>query len=530
MRRPPATRPPSPDHGLDLFDDRAAQPPRRPEPPRPSPPPSRRSLVPVDDTPTDVIPVGRAREQVAHDQAYASGYQQRVHGATDGYHDGYHDGYEEPGYAGELGEQDGYAEDEYGEDQYDEHQYDEDGYDEVQDHDEVQRAEPEYIDPPEDADPKRRGGRKRRPGVFRWAAALAVIALIGGGAWYGFESIFGYDDFTGDGESDVVVQIGDGDSTNAIGAQLANAGVVASAKAFVKASAGNPKVLSLQPGYYMAKTKMSGAAAVAKLTSDDARVGELQIRAGTQLDDVNQPDGTVTPGVFTLLSRASCATLNGQSTCVSADDLRKQAASADLAAMGVPGWAADHAPKPGDVRRIEGLVAPGVYDVKPGWSAGQLLGFVLTSSVTKIQAAGLGPSTTVQGQNPYQILEIASLIEREAVSQDFGRISRVLYNRLAQHMRLQLDSTVNYLVDKPVVTTTDEDRGRPGAYNTYSFAGLPPTPIGAPSSDAIRAALQPADGAWLYFVKCEKNGLSCFATTYEEHRRNVDLARSRGAY
>ncbi|TVT26251.1 ABC transporter substrate-binding protein [Amycolatopsis rhizosphaerae] len=506
------------------------------------PPAPRRRLIPVDDTPTDVIPVGgdpRAY-QSGYQSGYRSGYQAPVRGEGGGGPEGaYREdarqiGHEEAAYAGEPYEQDGY--DEYDGHEYDEHDYDGHEYDEhdyEEDLAEEERAEPEYIDPPDDADPpkRRRGGdRKRRPKVFRWVAALAVIAVIGGGAWYGIQAIFGYADFSGDGDSDVVIQIADGDSTNAIGAELTNAGVVASAKAFVKASAGNAKVLSLQPGYYVVKTKMSGAAAVARLTASDARVGELQIRAGTQLDDVTQPDGKVTPGAFTLLSKASCATLNGQSTCLSTDDLRKAAASADLAAMGVPDWAASRAPKSGDARRVEGLIAPGVYDVKPGWSTADLLGYVLKSSATKIQAAGLGPSSTFQGQNPYQLLEIASLIEREGVTQDFTKISRVLYNRLAQHWRLGLDSTVNYLLDKPVVTTTDDDRDRPGVYNTYSFFGLPPTPIGAPSPDAIKAALQPADGDWMFFVKCEKNGLSCFAVTYPEHNKNIDLAKEHGAY
>ncbi|WP_435155129.1 endolytic transglycosylase MltG [Amycolatopsis sacchari] len=472
VRRPPVRRPPQADHGLDLFDDRPV-PPRRPRP----------RQIPPDDTPTDVIPV----------QDYE---------------------YYEDDYDGEEAEE--YAEDDY------------DG-DYADDYPEDERAEPEYIEPPDDEDERpKRAGRGRR--MFRWVAALAVIALIGAGAWYGIDKVFGYADYDGSGEGDVVIEIGQGDSTNAIGAELTNAGVVASAKAFVKASEDNTKVLSLQPGYYVMKTKMSGAAAVAKLTSADARVGVLQVRAGTQLDDITQPDGTVTPGVFSLLSKASCADLNGKSTCVSTDDLRKTAASADLAAMGVPDWAASVAGKSTDPRRIEGLVAPGVYDVKPGWSAQELLGFVLKSSATKVQAAGLAASTSVQGENPYQVLTIASLVEREGVSADFGKISRVIYNRLGQNQRLQLDSTVNYLLDKPVVTTTDADRQRPGAYNTYTTNGLPPTPIGSPSADAIQAALRPTEGDWFFFVKCEKNGLSCFAATLPEHNRNKDLARQRGAY
>lgn len=394
-----------------------------------------------------------------------------------------------------------------------------------------ERAEPEYIEPtaPPQAPPRRRR-RRRKP--LRWVAALVVIVLIAGGAWFGITQIFGYDDYQGNGDADVLVQVGDGDTTNAIGATLANMDVVASAKAFVKASSDNSKVLSLQPGYYVVKTKMSGAAAVAALTEPTARVGMLQVRAGTQLDDITQPDGTVTPGVFTLLSEASCATLNGTNTCVSTDDLRKTAESADLAALGVPDWAATAAAKNTDARRIEGLVSPGVYDVKPGWSAEQLLGSVLQKSATKIQTAGLTGTSDVQGQNAYQLLVIASLIEREGVKQDFGKISRVVYNRLGSRdmQRLQLDSTVNYLLDKPVVTTTNADRSKPGPYNTYLTPGLPPTPISSPGPEAIQAALQPAEGEWVFFVKCEKNGLSCFATTPAEHDHNKEIARQNGAY
>ncbi|MEV5297734.1 endolytic transglycosylase MltG [Amycolatopsis methanolica] len=405
--------------------------------------------------------------------------------------------------------------------------YEYDDYDDYPENADEERAEPEYIEPPDDGEPVETR-RKRKP--LRWLVALVVLALIGGGAWYGIDAVFGYDDFEGSGESDVLIEISAGDSTGAIGQELAGAGVVASAKAFVKASEDNSKVLSLQPGYYVVKTKMSGAAAVAKLTQDGSRVGVLQVRAGTQLDDITQPDGTVTPGVFTLLSKASCAQLNGQSTCIPVEQLRDTAAKADLAALGAPDWAVPVVSGSTDARRIEGLVAPGVYDVKPGWSAEELLGYVLKTSATRIQAAGLTASSKFQGRSPYETLIVASLIEREGVKQDFENIGQVIYNRLAQNMRLQLDSTVNYLLDKPVVTTTDDDRNRPGPYNTYKIPGLPPTPISSPSPEAIQAAEEPTQGTYVYFVKCEKNGLSCFASDLPEHEQNKTLARQRGAY
>ncbi|WIX89461.1 endolytic transglycosylase MltG [Amycolatopsis sp. DG1A-15b] len=411
---------------------------------------------------------------------------------------------EEPGL---LAEDDEYADyDEY--DDYDESEYDE----EYDDYDEEPRK------------PRKKGKR-----ALGWVAAIAVIALLAGGAWYGFNRFFGYDDFDGAGTDDVVFQVDDGDTTSAIGAKLTTAGVVASTKAFVKAGEGNPKLARVQHGFYVMKSHMSGASAVDRITDAAARVGQLEIRPYTQFDDITQPDGKVTPGVYSLMAKASCAQLNGKSTCVSADDLRKAVDAADLKQLGVPDWAIEPANKADRKdRRLEGLIAPGLYDVKPGSTAQEMLGQLVHTSAEAIQNAGLSPQATGPGMTPYQTLIIASIIEREAVKADFGKLSRTIYNRLKINMRLQMDSTVNYVLDRPTLLTDEADRAKSGAYNTYRNTGLPPTPIAVPSSDAIKAAVKPPDGEWLFFVKCEKNGLSCFAVSNDEHNRNRDLAKARG--
>ncbi|WP_265049905.1 endolytic transglycosylase MltG, partial [Amycolatopsis mediterranei] len=395
-----------------------------------------------------------------------------------------------------------------------------DEYDDYEDYDEPEYDE-EYEEP--------RKPRKKGKRALGWIAAIAVIALLAGGAWYGFNKFFGYDDFDGAGNEDVVFQVDDGDTTSAIGVKLTTAGIVASSKAFVKAGEGNPKLARVQHGFYVMKSHMSGASAVERLTTPASRVGQLEIRPYTQFDDITQPDGKVTPGVYSLMAKASCAQLNGKSTCVSADDLRKTVDGADLKQLGVPDWAIEPANKADRKdRRLEGLIAPGVYDVKPGSSAQDILGQLVHSSAEAIQNAGLTPQSAGPGVTPYQTLIIASIIEREAVKADFGKLSRVIYNRLAQNMRLQMDSTVNYVLDRPTLLTDEADRAKSGAYNTYRNTGLPPTPIAVASSDAIKAAVKPPDGEWLYFVKCEKNGLSCFAVSNDEHNRNRDLAKARG--
>ncbi|WP_317494946.1 endolytic transglycosylase MltG [Haloechinothrix sp. LS1_15] len=373
-----------------------------------------------------------------------------------------------------------------------------------------------------------RAGRR----ALGWLLILVLIGLLAAGVWYGTRELLGlnYADYAGPGEDDVIVEVAEGDSVAAIAATLEEADVVASSRAFVSAGGDTEAVRSIRPGYYVMQTRMSGADAVEAITAEDARVGDLQIRGGTKLDDVTQPDETVTHGVYSLLSHASCVELNGDSTCVDPDELRAVAAEADLTELGVPEWLAEPASEAEPERRLEGLVMPGVYSVKPGWDAERLLSEVLTVSASKLEASELVNSEEITGYEPYEVLTIASLIEHEAVENDFGRVSRVIYNRLADDMRLEMDSTINYVLERPEVRTNEEDRARPGPYNTYRNTGLPPTPISAPSMEALQAAIHPAEGSWMFFVKCEDNGLSCFADSYDEHRENVRDAQARGVY
>jgi UPF0755 protein len=407
------------------------------------------------------------------------------------------------------------------EDEYDDYDEYADGY---EDYDEAEYEE-DYEDEPKK--PRKKKGKR----ALGWVAALVVIVLLAGGAYYGFNKIFGYEDFEGSGDRDVLFQVDDGDSTSAIGAKLATAGVVASGKAFVKAGEDNPKLSRIQHGFYVMKSHMSGAAAVDRILAAGARVGQLEIRPYTQFDDIKQPDGKVTPGVYSLMAKASCAQIDGKSTCVSVDDLRKVVDGADLKTLGVPEWAVEPANKADRKdRRLEGLIAPGLYDVRPGASAQEIIGQLVRSSAEAIQNAGLSPQSTGPEMTPYQTLIIASIIEREAVTADFGKLSRVIYNRLSINMRLQMDSTVNYVLDRPTLATNDDDRNRAGAYNTYKNTGLTPTPISVPSADAIQAAVHPVAGGWFYFVKCEKNGLSCFGVTFDDHKKNVEKAKANGAF
>lgn len=379
----------------------------------------------------------------------------------------------------------------------------------------------------------RAAARTRTKRRLTWFTTGVVVAVIGLLAWFGVGQLLGiagFADYSGDGTGGVLVEVQDGQSQREIAATMVNAGVVASSRAFTAAGKDNDKVMAVQPGYYVLHKKMSGSAAVAMITDPKSRVGDLQIRPGTRLDDTRMPDGKVAKGIISQLADASCAELDGKSTCVSAAKLRDVVKSKDLASLGIPDWAVKSAMKVDVKHRLEGLVVPGLYEVKPGSPPEQLLKDVLTTSSAKLSAEGFPDVAKPTGMSPYDLLKVASLIQNEGIEPDFGKVSRVIANRIKHKQRLELDSTVNYVLDRPGIRTTPADRGKAGAYNTYANTGLTPSPISSASKQAIEAAANPTPGSWLFFVKCQNNGTSCFAKTLQEHQKNVKSAQDRGVY
>ncbi|MFN2479734.1 MAG: endolytic transglycosylase MltG [Pseudonocardiaceae bacterium] len=399
--------------------------------------------------------------------------------------------------------------------------------------DTTDRAEPRRPQQRTDGRRARRQIRERRRRRVVVSAVLAVLVLAIGGVLFGVRELQAWravPDFVGAGGAEAVVQVEDGQSLTAIGATLVRRNVVASVRAFTRAAEADTRVRAVQPGYYQVRQRMSGSAAVARLQEPAARVGHLEIRGGEQLDNVDLPDGTTVPGLLTEISRASCAVIAGASTCVRPEDLRTAMSQSDLNQLAVPSWALDPISRVEPRRRLEGLLVPGNYDVRPGSSAMNLLRQVVGTSAARLLAGGFPASAAGTGYSAYDMLIIASVIEREAIVPDFKRVSRVIYNRLAAGMPLQMDSTINYPLDRPEANTSDADRARPGAYNTYINVGLPASPIGSPSASAIAAALNPEPGSWRYFVKCQKDGASCFSVTREQHEAAVRDAAARGVF
>ncbi len=126
-----------------------------------------------------------------------------------------------------------------------------------------------------------------------------------------------------------------------------------------------------------------------------------------------------------------------------------------------------------------------------------------------------------------KIITVASLVEEEAKSpEERPKIAAVIYNRLDKKMPLQLDSTLQYALNKYGQRMLDQDKEADSPYNTYKRAGLPPGPIASPGLDSIRAALQPAQAKYLYFVSNADGKTHTFSTTLAEHQKAVARYRS----
>jgi UPF0755 protein len=183
--------------------------------------------------------------------------------------------------------------------------------------------------------------------------------------------------------------------------------------------------------------------------------------------------------------------------------------------------------EPAEVTTLEGLVFPDTYFIDEGETEQQVLQ-TLVDRFDQV-ADGLNMATTSTGLTPYQTVVLASLIEKEAkVPQDRGKIARVVLNRLAAHMRLQIDATIEYAEGVHKARLLDSDLQVDSPYNTYKIAGLPPGPIASPGKASLAAALNPTPGTWLYYVLINADGEHAFATTSSEFDRLVAQARAKG--
>ncbi|MEO8555925.1 MAG: endolytic transglycosylase MltG [Actinomycetota bacterium] len=346
-------------------------------------------------------------------------------------------------------------------------------------------------------DENRRARRRRRNGRRRLLVMLVALALVTGGGAAAvtvlrplISSLTASDDYVGAGTGTVTVVVQAGDAGRTIATALEKAGVVKSTKAFTDAAAKDQRSASIQPGTYTLHSQMSAASALTML-----------------LDPANRtvPRVTVREGLWVSEVIRALSADTGQPL---AD---YTAALKDPAALGLPAAAKGNA---------EGYLFPATYEFEASTTAAEQLHTMVAKSLAELGKLGVTPDRM------QRVLTIASIVEGEvSASADRPKVARVIENRLAKPMPLQMDSTVHFIAQRRgKAGTTGAERASKSPYNTYLFAGLPPGPIDSPGLSAMKAAVSPAAGPWLYFVAVNpETGETRFAVDVAGHMANVTL-------
>ncbi len=339
------------------------------------------------------------------------------------------------------------------------------------------------------------GGKRKRS---KWVTITIVgilLALIAAAA-VAAVSFMGEDespDYSGEGTGSTTYSVKQGVTLSEVGRDLKAKDIVASVTAFVNAAnAASDK--SMQPGTYRMRFQMSGAAAFDALTNRANLVGQISI-----------PEGIRATKVAAIAAKATGKPVE--------DYLKVVKNPSELV---LPAYANGN---------VEGFLYPSTYDVVPNETPTQVLQHMVDQYVKVADSLDLQNKAATVKKTPYEVLTIASLIQAEAAPADFGKVSRVIYNRLACdpycpnkewiNGRLDFDSTLNYAANTSSLDGVDRAADTP--YNTYLHSGLPPTPINNPGKAAIEAALNPDEGDWLWFISDAGLDMHIFSTNKNDH-------------
>ena len=336
-------------------------------------------------------------------------------------------------------------------------------------------------------------------GILAVLVVLVVVGVVAIGRLFGGG---GTSDYAGGGNGTPVrVHVESGDSTTTIANALAAADVVKSAGAFTDAAADDPRSTGLQPGYYQLQGEMSGKSALALMLDPKARLKSV----------VTIPEGSSLQRTLDLI---------GSKTEVPRADLTE--AAANPATLGLDPIAKNH---------VEGFLFPATYDIEPGTDATAALQQLARRFTVAADDVQLEAGAKALGRTPYEVVVVASLIEREAANPaDRPKVASVIYNRLEAGQMLGLESTERFALGNVAgeLTQSQLDKAYASPYDTYRHVGLPPAPIDNPGQAALEAALHPTAGNLLYFVTLPKTHTTEFVETEAQFDELTARCRAQG--
>ncbi|MDP4014752.1 MAG: endolytic transglycosylase MltG [Candidatus Nanopelagicales bacterium] len=357
----------------------------------------------------------------------------------------------------------------------------------------------------QDSRPSRPGGKRSKAAVV--LAVIIVAALVGGVGYGGYKVYKSMRaeapiDYPGPGQGSVVIEVKEGQILSEIGETLKEADVVASAEAFTQAAALDERATSITPGGYSMLLKMSAQGALERML-DPASSTDVVVVI---------PEGFRTYQTVDRLSASTGIPKNKFNTVIASPQL-----------LPLPAWA-----KGKGAARAEGFLFPSTYRFDKKATPSEMLNEMVakfTAVTTEIDFVGRAAKT---GRSPYDVLNIASIVQAEGRPGDFGKVARVVYNRLSPktwggtYGYLGVDATLNYALGQFKIDLTRSELATNSPYNTSTEhrQGLPPTPIDSPGQEAMEAALDPPKGDWLYYATVNlKTGETKFTDNYNEFLR-----------
>lgn len=326
--------------------------------------------------------------------------------------------------------------------------------------------------------------------IFTVSLAAGVILIISMFFWMYLDYTVSNPKNAFDNSSHLVV-INQGDDLNKIATKLSDEGILRSKTAFLIYARFSPARGRLQAGTYNVAPNLS----IKQIVSDmvNGRIAAIRVII---------PEGLNLAEMAEVVAKSSFATKE-QFQAALADEYSSK--TIEL--------------KPAGTTSLEGLLAPGSYDMLINTSAHDLI-LEMLERFYKTRSDYIAKPNP-QNLNFYQSLILASIVELEASNtEDRKLIAGVFYNRLKIGMKLQTDPTVNYVTGNKKTTSTDIANTN-SPYNTYKINGLPPTLISSPSLDSLEAVFSPTPSNYLYFIG-GKDGKVYYAETYAAHQENIN--------
>jgi UPF0755 protein len=358
----------------------------------------------------------------------------------------------------------------------------------------------------------RSGGRGKT--IFALLMALVLLGGIGGVGYVGFDRIrnhFVTPDYDGPGTGEAMVEVKAGDTLTDIGNSLYDAGVVKSTKAFIEAADANSRSKNIQVGRYKVRKQMKAADVITLMLDPKSRI----------VNGVTIPEGTITLAIYDILSKE---------TKIPVADFK--AAAKDPVALGVPDFWFKRDDGKKSPKSVEGFLYPSTYEIPPKATAEQILKMMVAEFLRVTEQLNFVDKAQQERKiSPYEALITASIAQAESVDpKDFPKVSRVIYNRVYAGKIgckcLGIDSGINYwkrLQGKSAkdsdVLTQSEIHDLKNPYNTHDVAGLPITPISNPGEGALKGALEPPAGDWIFFMTVDKKGTMGYGSNDADFRK-----------